>query len=168
MSNKEEKNKPIPVNVDDLDLDLMKLKTVDLPGLVEYAHSVGGFSVVPTEQGVIKGRAMNAMQEQTQERLDMILEQMRTLAKQAKEIQDRVEISHYVYDAEIKFEPIMGKKYYLYEKNDGSKLLSLIGPTEWGQTEKRFKKCLAEVRMLSDHTWKVLERFDQEQDDQKV
>lgn len=149
------------VDIENLDLDQMKLKTVDLPGLVEYAHSVGGFSVVPTEQGVIKGRAMNAMQEQTQERLDMILEQMRTLAKQAKEIQDRVEISHYVYDAEIKFEPVIGKKYFLYEKEDGKKLLSLIGPKDWGNS-KSFKSCLAQVRLLSDHTWKVLERFDQD------
>ncbi len=149
------------VDIENIDLAQMKLKTVDLPGLVEYAHSVGGFSVVPTEQGVIKGRAMNAMQEQTQERLDMILEQMRTLAKQAKEIQDRVEISHYVYDAEIKFEPVIGKKYFLYEKDDGVKLLSLIGPKDWGNS-KSFKSCLAQVRLLSDHTWKVLERFDQE------
>lgn len=153
--------KPTPINVDELDLELMKLKTVDLPGLVEYAHSVGGFSIVPTEQGVIKGRAMNAMQEQTQERLDMILEQMRTLAKQAKEIQDRVEISHYVYDAEIKFEPIIGKKYFLYEREDGTKLLSLVGPNDWGNS-KKYKACLAEVRLLSDHTWKVLERFAQD------
>ncbi|MFT6068320.1 MAG: hypothetical protein ACJAT2_000087 [Bacteriovoracaceae bacterium] len=149
------------VDIENIDLEQMKLKTVDLPGLVEYAHSVGGFSVVPTEQGVIKGRAMNAMQEQTQERLDMILEQMRTLAKQAKEIQDRVEISHYVYDAEIKFEPVIGKKYFLYEKEDGAKLLSLIGPKDWGNS-KSFKTCLAQVRLLSDHTWKVLERFDQD------
>ena len=149
------------VNLENIDLEQMKLKTVDLPGLVEYAHSVGGFSIVPTEQGVIKGRAMNAMQEQTQERLDMVLEQMRTLAKQAKEIQDRVQISHYVYDAEIKFEPVIGKKYFLYEKDDGKKLLSLIGPKDWGNS-KSFKTCLAQVRLLSDHTWKVLERFDQE------
>ena len=161
MSKKQNDKKPVPINIEELDLDLMKLKTVDLPGLVEYAHSVGGFSVVPTEQGVIKGRAMNAMQEQTQEKLDMILEQMRTLAKQAKDVQDRVEISHYVYDAEIKFEPIIGKKYYLYEKDDGKKLLSLIGPKDWGGS-KKFKACLAEVKLLSDHTWKVLERFDQD------
>lgn len=162
MTDKKDEKKPIPIDVDKIDLDLMKLKTVDLPGLVEFAHTAGGFSVVPTEQGVIKGRAMNAMQEQTQERLDMILEQMRTLAKQAKDIQDRVEISHYVYDAEIKFEPVIGKKYYLYEKDDGKKLLSLIGPDDWGNSKKKFKQCLAQVQLLSDHTWKVLERFDQD------
>jgi hypothetical protein len=161
MTKKQDNKIGVAVDIENIDLDQMKLKTVDLPGLVEYAHSVGGFSVVPTEQGVIKGRAMNAMQEQTQERLDMILEQMRTLAKQAKEIQDRVEISHYVYDAEIKFEPIIGKKYYLYEKDDGKKLLSLIGPKDWGNS-KSFKLCLAQVRLLSDHTWKVLKRFDQD------
>ena len=163
MTKKQENKIGKVVDIENIDLDQMKLKTVDLPGLVEYAHSVGGFSVVPTEQGVIKGRAMNAMQEQTQERLDMILEQMRTLAKQAKEIQDRVEISHYVYDAEIKFVPVIGKKYFLYEKEDGTKLLSLIGPKDWGQS-KSFKAPLAQVRLLSDHTWKVLERFDQDQE----
>lgn len=150
--------KPIPVDIDKIDLDRLKLQTTDLPGLIEYAHTLGGFSVVPTEQGVIKGRAMQAMQEQTQERMDMILEQMRVLAKQAQEIKDRVQISESIYAANINFQPLMGKRYYLYRRKNGENTLSLIGPKEWGDRPV-YAECLAEAQLLSDHTWKIIEKF---------
>ena len=80
-----------PIDVSKIDLSLMKKKTVDLPGLIEYAHSVGGFSIVPTQEGHIKGKAMQAMKEQTKEHLDLIMEQMKVLARQAQELKDRVD-----------------------------------------------------------------------------
>jgi len=43
-----------------------------------------------------------------------------------------------VYESEFNFEPLIGESYYLYEREDGSRFLSLIGPSEWG-IEKRLK-----------------------------
>lgn len=150
---------PKAIDVNKIDLEKMKEKTVDLPALLEYAHSVGGFSIVPTEQGVIKGKAMQAMSEQTQMQLNQIFEQMQLLASQAKNLKDRAEISALIYDADINFQPVIGHTYYIYEKKDGKTLLSMVSPKEWGDTLP-FKKYINTVKLLADHTWQILEAED--------
>ena len=147
--------KPKPINVDQIDLDKLKEKTTDIPGLIEYAHSLGGFSVVPTKKGVIKGKALQAMGEQTQMQLDMIFEQMKVLAKQASELKERAEVSQKIYEADINFQPVIGEHYFLYSKTNGKDVLSLISPDEW-KGKMPFKEFIAEVKLLADHTWKVI------------
>lgn len=148
--------KPTPIDVDKIDLDKMKEKTADLPGLLDYAHSVGGFAVVPTEKGVIRGRALKMMEGQTQRQMDQIFEQMKLLAKQANGLKERAEVSMQIYNADINFEPVLGEIYFLYEKKDGVRTLSLIGPDEW-KKEMPFKEFIAKVQLLADHTWDILE-----------
>ena len=150
---------PKEIDVSQIDLDILKKKTADLPGLIEYAHSLGGFSVVPTEQGVIKGQAMQAMSEQTQMQLDMILEQMRLLAQQAKRLKDRVNVSTDIYKAKIPFKPIIGTHYFLYRVSEEDLVLSLIGNEEWG-SRNPIGDFVAEVRLLADHTWEVIKQAD--------
>jgi hypothetical protein len=133
----------------------MKLKTTDMPSLLEYAHTVGGFAITPTNQGQIKSHAREAMVEQTEEQLNLIYEQMKTLAKQVNDIKKRVYISDLIYNVEIPFTPVIGKTYYLYEQDDGKRFLSLISSKEWGDkmTGQTF---IAEIRLNADHTWKVI------------
>ncbi len=145
--------KPVPVDIDKIDLDKLKEKVADLPSLMEYAHSVGGFSIVPTNEGHIKGVAMQAMKEQTEEQLHIIYDQMKLLAKQVQDIKKRVEVSEMIYGAEMSFQPVIGKRYFLYERENGSRFLSLISPKEWGD-KMNDKKCLSEIQLMSDHTWK--------------
>ena len=146
--------KPKPIDVSSLDLDLLKTKVTDIPSLLEYAHTVGGFAIVPTNQGMIKSHARDAMKEQTEEQMAIIYEQMKTLAKQAQEIQKRVIISDLIYNAEIPFTPVIGKIYYLYQRNNNIRFLSLISPNEWGDLKDM--SYIAEVRLNADHTWKVI------------
>ena len=94
------------------------------------------------------------MKEQTEEQLSLIFEQMKTLAKQVQDIQKRVYVSDLIYNAEIKFTPVIGKLYYLYEADNEKRYLSLISPKEWG--DKIEDKFIAEVRLNADHTWKVM------------
>jgi len=148
-------SKPHAIQIQEIDLEHMKKQTTDLPSLIEYAHSRGGFSVVPTEQGVIKGKAIEALKGQTQMQLDMILEQMRLLATQAKRIQDRIKISQQIYEAELKFDPVIGGHYYLYERNSNHQFLSLVSPEEWGADISRYE-FIGEVELLADHTWKII------------
>ena len=150
-----EDKKPIAVDVDKIDLERMKLKVADMPALMEYAHTVGGFAIVPTQEGQIKGTAMQAMQEQTQEQMNIIYEQMKTLAKQVQDIKKRVEVSEMIYSAKMSFAPVIGKRYYLYENLEAEKFLSLISPVEWG-AKMQDKKFIAEVQLLADHTWKII------------
>ena len=108
-----------------------KIKTAENPGLLEYAHTSGGAVIRPEDMGKVKGKAQLAMRQQTHDQIAKIYRQMELLAKQAKEIQNRVEVSERIYDAVIGFEPIIGHTYYLYEKRDGSDILSMVSPDEF-------------------------------------
>jgi hypothetical protein len=147
--------KPVPIDVTKIDLERMRTKITDIPALLDYAHTVGSFSIVPTDQGMIRSHAREAMKEQTEEQLGIIFEQMKLLAKQAQEIQKRVTISDLIYNAEIPFTPVIGKTYYLYQENENKRFLSLISPKEWG--EKMNFIFIAEIRLNADHTWKVVQ-----------
>lgn len=147
--------KPKPVDLNNVNLELMKLKVTDIPSLLDYAHTVGGFAIVPTQEGIIKSNAREAMKEQTEEQLGLIFEQMKTLARQVQDIKKRVHISDLIYSARITFTPVIGKTYYLYEEQEGTRYLSLLSPKDWG--EKLTDTYLAQVRLNADHTWKVLD-----------
>lgn len=123
--------------------------------ILPYAASVSGAVIRPTEEGMIKHKALTAMEEQTNMQLDQIRQQIELLALQAQEIQKRKELSLMIYEAKLTFKPNIGQVYYLYEKNDDSFLVSLVSPKEWGAAGP-FKKFIAAVQLLADHTWKEL------------
>ncbi len=152
----DESNKPKPMDVSKINSELMKLKVTDMPSLLEYAHTIGGFAITPTNEGMIKSHARDAMKEQTEDQLGLIFEQMKTLAKQVQDIKKRVEISDMIYSVQMTFQPLIGKRYFLYETDEGKKFMSLISPVEWGEKMKG-QKYIAEVQLNSDHTWKVID-----------
>lgn len=129
-------------------------KVAENPHLLPYAHTVGGVVIQPLDKGKAKGIAMAAMYEQTDMHLDQIRKQIELLAQQARAIADRVAVSEKIYQAEIGFEPVIGKQYHLYKRANGKHLLSLIAPAEWGA--KIPYDFVASVHLLSDHTWEVL------------
>jgi hypothetical protein len=120
--------------------------------VLPYSASVGGALIRPTEEGMIRHKALTAMEEQTNMQLDQIRKQIELLALQAQEIQKRKELSLMIYSAKLSFKPNIGQTYYVYERHDGTHLVSLVGPKEWGQ-QGPFKRFIAAVRLLADHTW---------------
>jgi hypothetical protein len=128
-------------------------KIAENPSTLPYAHTVGGVPIKPLDQGRVKGRSLQAMYEQTDRQLEQIYGQIKTLAEQAKALQQRKELSEMIYEAEIPFKPIVGKTYHLYGK-EGKSLLSLIGPNEWGKEPPY--TYLKSLLLLADHTWEVL------------
>ena len=129
-------------------------KVAENPGLLPYAHTAGGAVIKPDDMGKVKGRSMLAMRQQTDRQMNQLYEQMEVLARQAKLLADRKEISERIYDAAMGFEPIISETYYLYEKENGADLLSLVAPEEWGRSFK-YSRFLAKVTLLADHTWEV-------------
>jgi hypothetical protein len=121
--------------------------------VLPFAASVSGAVVKPNEEGVIRHKALSAMEEQTNMQLTQIRQQIELLAIQAKEIQKRKELSMLVYDAKLSFDPVIGQTYYLYLKEDGSHLVSMVSPKEWG-VKLPFKAFVAAVKLLADHTWR--------------
>ncbi len=133
-----------------------KDKVAENPHSLTYSHHVGGQPIKPVDKSKVKGRAVSAMQEQTGQQLGQIKKQMEVLAQQASEIQRRVNVSEQIYEAETSFEPQIGHVYYLYERENGNYALLMIGPDDWGKSMP-FKNFIATVKLLSDHTWEVLD-----------
>lgn len=123
--------------------------------VLPYSASVAGAVIKANEEGMIKHKALTAMEEQTNMQLQQIRKQIELLALQAQEIQKRKELSLMIYNARLSFKPNIGQVYFLYEKNDGSHMLSLVSPKEWGANGP-FKKFVASVKLLADHTWMEL------------
>ena len=123
--------------------------------VLPYSASVSGAVVRPNEEGVMKHKALTAMEEQTNMQLDQIRRQIELLALQAQEIQKRKDLSLKIYDAKLSFKPNIGQTYYLYQRQDDSYMLSLVSPREWGGSGP-FKQFVSAVQLLADHTWKEL------------
>lgn len=133
-----------------------KDKIAENPHLLPYAHTRGGAQIKPIDKGRVKGRAVSAMYEQTDMDLNQIREQIELLARQARNIQDRVNISEEIYTAEMNFEPLIGRTYHLYRRRAGGSLLSMVSPEEWGANPPY--DFVATVRVLADHTWDILRK----------
>lgn len=125
----------------------------EILSLLPYAHMRGGFPVKPEDIGRAKGIAVTAMEEQVQIQLKQIYGQVETLAQQAKEIRTRANISYKIYQCDMKFVPVIGQTYHLYEDSKGNPSLSMIPPEQLGPLRK---KHLATVRQLHDHTWDII------------
>lgn len=143
------------IDVEKLDLERMKDKTTENPGILPYAHHSGSAIIKPEDKGKITGRAVAAMHSQTDMQMSQIYQQMQLLADQAKKIQARIEVSERIYQASIAFEPLINHHYFLYQKSDGTDFMSMIAPEEWGR-KRDFAEFIAEVKLLADHTWDIL------------
>lgn len=150
MSNDKANNKEF---INPIDPDKIALN----PHSLEYGHHSGSALIKPEDQGKIKSRALNAMEHQTDMQLGQIYEQMQLLAEQAKKLQERKQISEFIYMAEIRFEPFINHIYHLYRREQGSFLLSMVGPSQWGKSGKHLL-FIATVKLLADHTWDILEK----------
>ena len=131
-----------------------KDKIAENPHLLPYAHTLGSAIIRPVDEGKIKGNALKSMYKQTDNQLSQIKEQVDLLVQQAQKIHDRIEISESIYLAECKITPIVGHIYNLYEKSDGNRVLSMIGPDEWGASSPYTH--VARIELLADHTWEIL------------
>jgi hypothetical protein len=120
--------------------------------VLPYSSSVSGVAIRPTKEGMIKHKALTAMEEQTNMQLDQIRQQIELLARQAQELKKRKELSLMIYESKLNFKPQIGQIYHLYEKQDGIHLLSLVAPSEWGKILP-FKSYVSSVKLLADHTW---------------
>lgn len=123
--------------------------------LLTFGYERGGAVIKPEDEGKTKGLGVRAMEEQTRRELDMLEEQAKVILAQATAIKRRKELSERIYNATIRFEPLIGRTYFLYDK-DGGDILSLIAPHEWGRS-KGYNNYIAKLRLLHDHTWEVLE-----------
>ena len=132
-----------------------KDKITENPHNLPYAHTLGSPVIKPVDEGKVKGKAMAAMYEQTQNQMDQLREQMQLIADQAQKLHDRVKISEKIYEAKMGFDPLVGHIYFLYVRKNDEYLLSMVSPEEWGKSLP-FKSFEGRVKLLADHTWELL------------
>ncbi|NNJ55980.1 MAG: DUF2452 domain-containing protein [Bacteroidia bacterium] len=96
------------------------------------------------------------MQKQANQQIAILRKQAEVIMGQVKEIEQRLEVSYGIYEAEMKFTPQINELYHLYKK-EGNKVLSFISPKEWG-SKMPYDLFLASVKLLPDKTWEVIEK----------
>ena len=74
------------------------------------------------------------------------------LQSEYKKLIEEININERLYLAKHSFEPIPGKSYHLYIKENGEEFLSLISPKEWGD---RFDY-VGTFEFLSDGRWQIV------------
>ncbi|MEL6538385.1 MAG: DUF2452 domain-containing protein [Bacteroidota bacterium] len=159
MADEQKKDIGKKIDVDQIDLDKMREQATDQPGLIPMPHTLGGAVIKPEDLGKVKGQAMMAMQQQTESQMGQLYDQMETLVKQAEAIKKRVAISERIYEVKMNFEPRILKEYYVYQRTDGTDFISLVAPHEWGRSSTLIY--VAQVRLLADHTWEVVDMPDE-------
>lgn len=138
-------------------------KITENPHTLEYGHHVGSAVIKAEDVGKQKGRALAAMEHQTDQQLSQIYEQMQLLAEQAKKINKRKEISESIYQANFRFEPIINHIYHLYEDENTDHVLSIIAPDQWGRSRRNKYTWVASVKLLADHTWEILDTTEEDE-----
>ncbi|HXH19749.1 MAG TPA: DUF2452 domain-containing protein [Chitinophagales bacterium] len=128
-----------------------KDKVASSPHTLPYPHTVGSAVISPIERKGIIGSSLAIVEEQAEMQLNEIREQLELLLKQARHIKERVAFSQQVYEADINFVPVIGEVYHMYEKDDGSYIISMIAPWEWRKIP--YKSFTGSIKLLADRTW---------------
>ena len=119
-----------------------------------YALSVSSPKIEPIDKRLLVANAHESMQHQAEQQITMLKKQAELLMKQAKAIEERLTLSHAIYKADINFEPVIHGIYHVHQKDDGSQVLSMVAPYEWGKNAPY--TFLNTVRLLADRTWEIL------------
>lgn len=118
--------------------------------------TLGSPVIKAEDKNKIKANAVEAMHYYANQEMAMLKKQADLIMEQARDIENRLKISEKIYESDLRFTPVIGQVYHLYEADNGYKL-SMIGPEEWGRS-KPFGKYLASVKLLGDHSWDIVKK----------
>lgn len=84
--------------------------------------------------------------------LTVIAEQIRRLQEEAQRVLDRTKQNLELHRARCSFVRKPGGVYHLYERPDGERWFSMIGPAEWGQGDAT-RIFVGSYRLELDQSW---------------
>lgn len=119
-----------------------------------YGTNVSAPAIKPNDMSSIKGRAITAAEKYAEKEINKLKKQAELIMEQVKEVKERVDVSKIIYDADFNIQPVIGNKYFLYERENGTHFLSLIAEDQWIKVNPG--KFLAEVELLPDQTWEIV------------
>ena len=112
-------------------------------------------SLVDTAKLIESASAKVAMR--TNAQLEVIVEQMKALQERAREIVEQASRDVDLIHAECRFQRVPGRIYHLYERADGHRFFSMLGPDEYGRAAP--SGFVASFRYEHDESWTRLDEI---------
>jgi hypothetical protein len=94
----------------------------------------------------------------TNAQLEVIVEQMKALQERAREIVEQASRDVDLIHAECRFQRVPGRVYHLYERADGHRFFSMLGPDEYGRGGP--PGFVASFRYEHDESWTRLDEVE--------
>lgn len=120
-------------------------------------HHVGAAPSLPTDISLWKKQSIDVMKQYTEEQLKRLSEHADLVVKQVKEILSNNDLAQRVTLSDFRFEPVVGKTYFLYEHKDGGDILALSTPNEWKRCYGKIYNLVSAVKFRADRTWEAVE-----------
>ena len=87
--------------------------------------------------------------------MKFILIQLKWLEQELQEeyskLAEEYKLNEMVYNAQCRFGPVIGEVYHLYQREDESTFLSMIGPNDWLSIKP--DKFIGSFRLTSNDKW---------------
>jgi len=117
------------------------------PHSLPYASDLGAPVIKPNHSlGGWKIGAVHRANQHYQDRFNKLKSEYQQLTKE-------LEWNEVIFNAEMRFKPVMGREYYLYKKDSGQYFMSLFSPEEcsWGKFGYQGTFCLN-----YDNRWDII------------
>jgi len=107
----------------------------DNPGLMEYGTNVSAPAITLPDIKANKGIETERARQKLKAKLEELHAEYDKLIAQAQD-------NDLIYSAELRFVPLMNKHYHLWEREDGTAFVSIVGPDEckWTGYKGTFKQ----------------------------
>lgn len=104
--------------------------------VIKPDHSLGGWKI----------GAVHTANKHYEERFNKLKKEFEDLAEDYK-------WNEIIFNAEIRFKPVIGKEYYLYQKKNGKFYLTLFSPLE---KASRYEGYQGKFRLNYDNRWEII------------
>jgi hypothetical protein len=94
----------------------------------------------------------------TNAQLEVIVEQMKALQERARQIIEQASRDVDLIHAECRFHRVPGRIYHLFERSDGHRYFSMIGPDEFGGAVP--SGFVASYRYEHDESWTRIDEME--------
>ena len=115
-------------------------------GIIPYGdnRSAPSFKDTEKEISIWKDQKHNSSNKYFDTKLQELQEEYNKLAEEYK-------LNEMVYNAQCRFGPVIGEVYHLYQREDESTFLSMIGPNDWLSVKP--DNFIGSFRLTSNNKW---------------
>lgn len=108
--------------------------------MLPYGTTVGAPAIKTDDLVAWKTRGIHQLNKEFENKFE-------ELKLQYLKLMEEYQWNDLVYNAKFSFEPVVGEIYHMYQAENGTHFLSLIGPNEWNREH------LASFKLNSDKKW---------------